>query len=826
MFHRINSLKMVTLVLLILFVSNCRETVQESPEFSSTYLGGQGHEFCEAVALDDKGNIYVAGNTRSLDFPTTPGAYNTEPKGESDVFIAKFDNELKTLLASTLIGGDEGECAYTMLYDPRGFVYVAGYTSSENFPTTAQSYDENYNGGDGDAFVLKMDKDLKNLVSSTFLGGGGVEDDWRSPELVQDGDGNIYIAGITGSDDFPTTSGAFQEQYNGGTRDVFLSKFDPELKELLSSTLIGGTEDDRMGRSLCIDFKTNEICVGGYTFSPDFPTSQNAYSRNVTGRLDGFISRLSMDLKALTASTILDAGWIYCMMIHDNGDVYVGGHAGNKFLTTPGAFHQNFDKALDQGFISRLSGDLTTLKSSTVIPGSYAAGGGRICSLNLYQSEDGHILSAGWVSPLDFPITPGVYDETQNGNGDTYIMKMDRDLSKVLLSTFIGGSRSERWNRMTTDGKGTIYLASYTLSADFPTTGDSAFREFGSVIDDDEEDLNTSARDAFIIKIDEDLSSETFEEFHEAAKKDQVKKLQKLLSKDGNRLEKRDTYQRTPLHSAARFGALSAARFLLERGADPNVKDESDNTPLHLASTFRHDDIIHLLIQHKADVNMLNAQGQAPLCLASMYGNAASITSLLAGEAKINIRNPEGNTPLHITAIYRTHDNLDEILKADPEIDTVNSEGYTPLQLAVRRSYNEKVVELLLRHDADLNIPDPTGKNVLLASVGSNQKDYIRMLVSKGIDINSQDDDGNTSLHYPLSNVIRDKRYLPYSKEIVKVLIEEGADPHIKNKDGKSPTDLAMESGEDELIDLLKSSSPDILVIAAVMPLHQCFIPN
>ncbi len=289
-----------------------------------------------------------------------------------------------------------------------------------------------------------------------------------------------------------------------------------------------------------------------------------------------------------------------------------------------------------------------------------------------------------------------------------------------------------------------------------------------------------------------------------------MKKLQKLLSKDGNRLEKRDTYQRTPLHSAARYGALTAAQFLLERGADPNVKDESGNTPLHLASTFRHDDIIDLLIRHQADVNMLNAQGQAPLILASMYGDAESIKSLLAGEAKKDITDANGNTPLHIAAIYRNHENLDEILKANPEIDAINPEGYTPLHLAVRRSDNEKVVELLLQHETDLNIPDPTGKNALLASVGSNQKDYIRMLVSKGIDINSQDENGNTALHYPLSNVIRDKRYLPYSKEMVKILMEEGADPHIKNNEGKSPMDLSRESGENELIDLLSSQEQSL----------------
>ena len=210
MAHRVFSLKILILVILILASGACQGSPQKPPEFAATYLGGAGHEFCEAIAVDDEGNIYVAGNTRSVDFPTTEGAFNRDLKGESDVFIAKFDNGLKTLLASTLIGGDGGECAYTLLYDPQGYVYVAGYTSSENFPTTDRAYDTSYNGGEGDAFLLKMDKDLKNLAASTFLGGSGVEDDWRSPELVQDAEGNLYIAGITASEDFTTTSGAFQ----------------------------------------------------------------------------------------------------------------------------------------------------------------------------------------------------------------------------------------------------------------------------------------------------------------------------------------------------------------------------------------------------------------------------------------------------------------------------------------------------------------------------------------------------------------------------------------------------------------------------------------
>ena len=799
-------------MILILIVGACKKTGDQAetdhikPVFASTYLGGSGHEFCEAIALDAAGNIYIAGNTYALDFPTTEGAYNREHRGKSDVFLAKFDNNLETLLASTLIGGSEGENAYTILFDSRGFVYVAGYTTSTDFPTTAQAYDTQFNGGDGDAFLLKMDKDLKTLVSSTYLGGSGAENDWRSPELVQDGEGNIYIAGNTASEDFPTTTGVFQEKYNGGRRDVFLSKFDPGLARLLASTLLGGSADESLGRSLCIDLKDSEILVGGYTFSPDFPTSQNALGREVSGQLDGFISKLSLDLTTLNASTILDAGWIYSLMLHENGDIYVGGHAVDRLPTTPGAFYQTFDKASDQGFVTRLSNDLTELKSSTVLPGRYSSGGGRICSLNLCQSPDGGIFTSGWARPIDFPITPGVFDETQNGLADTYIMKMDKDLSQVLLSTFVGGSRSERWNRMILDGAGNIYIASYSLSSNFPTSPNAAFRNFGDEITDEIENLNTSVRDTTIIKIDGDLTGQMPEELHEAAKGNRVKELQRLLRKDENLLEKRDKYQRTPLHSASRFNALDAAVLLLDQGADLSAKDESDNTPLHLASIFSHNEIIERLIQHKADVNVLNSQGQTPLHLASIYGNAESIESLLANGADVKIKDADGNTALHTAVLFRRPVNLAAILKTNPEVDVTNNAQNTPLHLAVQRPENQESVEHLLQYGADVNFKDPSGRNALLITVASVQTGYIEILASKGVDINSQDNEGNTALHYVLNRVLENKSFMPMIKLIAAPLLKEGADPHIKNRNGKSPVDLAEESGEKELIDLLKSS--------------------
>ncbi|MCP4723464.1 MAG: hypothetical protein GY863_00435 [bacterium] len=795
-------LTLISIIMSLLSVSSAKaqETSDTVQNYVATYLGGVGKEFCEAIAVDSDGNVYVAGNTHAEDFPTTPGVYNRGYKGKGDVFIAKFDRDLKTLLASTLIGGDESECAYTILFDERGFVYVAGYTSSENFPTTTSAHDVSFNGGNGDAFILKMDKDLTTILSSTFLGGSGSENDWRSPDLVQDGSGNIFIAGITSSEDFPTTNGVYLEKFNGGSRDVFVSKFDPDLRQLLASTFIGGSGDDRMGRSLCIDLKNNEICIGGYTFSNDFPVSNDAYGKELTENLDGFIMKLTMDLSEMTASTILGAGWIYCMMIHDNGDIYVGGHASIGLPTTSKAYYSEFDKHGDQGFISRLSNDLSELKSSTVLPGSYHSGGGEITSLNLAQSPEGDIISVGWVGPKDFPSIPGALDETQNGESDLYVLKMDKDLTNVLKSTFIGGSRSERWNRMVTDGAGNIYVAGYTLSPDFPSTNGAAFEKFHEVITDEKEVLGRSPRDAFVVKIDNDLSAVVFEEFHDAAKKDDLRKVRQLLSLNGELLEKTDKYRRTALHSSARYGALSVSEYLIEKGADLNSGDESGNTPLHLASLCGHNEVVELLVNSEADKNAVNDDGDSPLSYAVIYGTPKTIKFLLSKNADTSMRDKEGNTLLHIAVQFGYFNKVKEIMGNKVEIDNKNNAGNTALHLAVTGYRNEQLVKYLIEQGANPKVTDNTGKSPLHIANAL----FIKLLLESGAFADLQDNDGNTPMHLSLMNVIVFKSLPPFIKNKIVFLMEAGADPDIMNNEGKSTMDLAVESGVQEAIDLLK----------------------
>ncbi len=187
---------------------------------AATFLGGSGDDYAYALALDGQGNVVVAGQTYSADFPTTSGAYDGSHNGGDDAFVATLSSDLSTLQAATFLGGSGSDYARALALDGQGNVVVAGYTYSADFPTTSGAYDELYNGG-ADAFVATLSSDLSTLQAATFLGGSS----WDSTTaLALDGQGNVVVVGETRSADFPTTPGAFDGSYNGGFADAFVAK--------------------------------------------------------------------------------------------------------------------------------------------------------------------------------------------------------------------------------------------------------------------------------------------------------------------------------------------------------------------------------------------------------------------------------------------------------------------------------------------------------------------------------------------------------------------------------------------------------------------------
>ncbi|BBO18391.1 conserved hypothetical protein [Candidatus Brocadia pituitae] len=335
------------------------------PLLASTYLGGSGEDYAWSIALDTSGNVYVTGVTYSSDFPATSGAYDTSFSGGGKVFVSKLGGGLTSLLASTFLGGNSDDRGYSLILDTNGNVYVTGL-AGPNFPTTSGAYDTSFDGG-YDVFVSKLDGGLTNLLASTFLGGSS--EDWGY-SLCLDTSGNVYVTGFTTSTDFPTTDGAYDTSFNGGY-DVFISKLNSGLTNLLASTYLGGYDAD-IGYALRLDTSGN-VYVTGVTYSSDFPATSGAYDTSWNGAdADVFVSKLNSGLTRLLASTFLggssfDEG--YSLALDTNENIYVTGYTySTHFPMTNGAYDTNYNGGEIDVFVSKLDGNLSASAATTPTP--------------------------------------------------------------------------------------------------------------------------------------------------------------------------------------------------------------------------------------------------------------------------------------------------------------------------------------------------------------------------------------------------------------------------------------------------------------------------
>jgi len=409
---------------------------------ASTFLGGSDDDNGNSLILDTSGNVYVTGSTYSSDFPTTSGAYDTFSDG-SAAFISKLNGGLTDLLASTFLGGSNSDYGYSMALDTSGNVYVTGYTSSSDFPTTSEAYDTSFNGT-GDVFVSKLNGRLTDLLASTFLGGSNSDYGYS---MALDTSGNIYVTGCASSLDFPTTSGAYDTSFYGSSLyavkryDAFISKMNDGLTDLLASTSLGGSGNyygnifygQDYGRSLALDTSGN-VYVMGYTQSTDFPTTSGAYDTSNGGYYDDydvFITKLNSGLTSLLASTFLggsNSDYGYSMALDMSGNVYVTGVAySSDFPTTSGAYDTSSDGS-DDVFISKLNSGLTSLLAST-----YLGESATNCAYSLALDISENVYVTGKTNSPSFPTTSGAYDTSYDLHSSddfvVFISKLDGNLS-------------------------------------------------------------------------------------------------------------------------------------------------------------------------------------------------------------------------------------------------------------------------------------------------------------------------------------------------------------------------------------------------------------
>lgn len=267
---------------------------------ATTLFGGSSYENPQGIGVAPSGRIFVVGTTASLNFPTTPNAYQQSyGGGASDGFIAEFSADGKTLLYATYVGGSGDDSVKGITFDGDGNIVVVGATASANLSTTTGVVQTTLAGG-FDMFVAKFDGTTRDVIFMTYLGGS--DDDGSqvmaegghviTPGYVRTGTdlvGNIYLIGDTGSADFPVSPGAFQTGYGGGVRDVVVAKLDPLGRHALYTTFIGGNGLDFAGG--IVVGGEGQVFFSATSESTDLPTV-NAQQKLLGGIRDGVVGML------------------------------------------------------------------------------------------------------------------------------------------------------------------------------------------------------------------------------------------------------------------------------------------------------------------------------------------------------------------------------------------------------------------------------------------------------------------------------------------------------------------------------------------------------
>jgi hypothetical protein len=290
----------------------------------STYLGGNDFDIGLAITPDSSGNAYITGQTRSGNFPMAGIPVQGSNGGTSDIYVSKLNATGTALVYSTYLGGGGDEKAYSITVDSSGNAYIAGETSSINYPTAGNPLQRTFGGGATDAIVSKLNATGSALVYSTYLGGSGDE---HAHGIAVDSSGNAYIGGFTTSTNFPTTASAFQRNFAGGATngDAFVSKLNATGTALVYSTYLGGSGDEYC-HGLAIDSSGNAYIVG-YTKSTDFPTAGGPLQNVSGGSSDVYLSELSADGSALVYSSYLGGAG------DDEGNSLAVDSAGNAYIT-------------------------------------------------------------------------------------------------------------------------------------------------------------------------------------------------------------------------------------------------------------------------------------------------------------------------------------------------------------------------------------------------------------------------------------------------------------------------------------------------------------
>lgn len=382
----------------------------------STYFGGTGTDLPNNMVVNSAGELIVCGSTTSSNLPTTAGCYDNTLGGGTDIYVVHFNATGSALIGATYLGGSgvDGNNDFSLsnnygdqnrgeVYtDAAGNIYIAGSTSSTDFPVTATAA-QSTSGGGQDGCIAKLNSTCSSLLYSSYLGGSGTDACFA---LVLNSTGDIVTIGGTLSTNFPTVAGALHTAAQGGA-DGFASVINT-TSGLVSSTYLGTSAYDHAFK-VQIDPSDN-IYVMGQTLG-NYPVSAGVYS--IADR-DIFIDKLSPTLSTSLLSTRLgntQSGTKFvptAFLLDECGNTYLCGFYPNTTLpVSQDAF------ATAGGFwLAVLEPDFDDLMYATFIGGGNHVDGG-----TSRFDPKGIVYHSVCTADLNFPTSPTVWSPNKLATG-------------------------------------------------------------------------------------------------------------------------------------------------------------------------------------------------------------------------------------------------------------------------------------------------------------------------------------------------------------------------------------------------------------------------
>jgi hypothetical protein len=313
------------------------------------------------------------------------------------------------------------------------------------------------------------------LAGSTYFGGTGA-DEITAVAIAPDG--SIYVAGIAAGT-VPTTGGAYDQTYNGGT-DGFVARFNSTLTSLLSATMFGGAGDDGI-RGIHVA-SNGQVCVAGYTFSSDLPTAGSAFDRTYNGAGDAFLAVFSADLSTLAGSTFLGGSGLDDATSVRQGagsSFYAAGRTASANFPVPGSPYDTTFDGVDDAFVAKMTPGLDSLEAATYVGG----GASDIAQALAISPIDQSVWIAATSLSTNYPVSGSAFDATRNGASDLVVTRLSASLGALLASTYVGPADVLSSLGLAVDASGRPYTACRTTSAAYPTRAGAYDTTLGGAAD-------------------------------------------------------------------------------------------------------------------------------------------------------------------------------------------------------------------------------------------------------------------------------------------------------------------------------------------------------